>query len=195
MRFFSLIYSLSMIFIFLLQQALDLVKSSKWRKRRGKKPEGFSLLPLKFRSFLFFLSQNQQVSPRSLCLCLYLSVCFSLSQCSLPFQTTLKSGQRTPEENNGKLTIGLVTIQIQVFSPDSPADIYFSETTNSCTMYSLQILLLHLQEKMVSVCLLHLPRTGFLVFFFEETNVEHCGGVKILHDLQSEYLGFVLFIG
>lgn len=44
----------------------------------------------------------------------------------------------TTQGENGKLTASLVVLQILVF-PNLPATIYFSESSNSCSMHSVQV--------------------------------------------------------
>lgn len=94
-----------------------------------------------------------------------ISLSVSLSQYSLPFKASLNSGYRIPEENNGKLTIGSVTFQIQVCFPFPPVDIYFSETSNSCIMHYVQVYCCIYKRKWLLCVYSILPRTGFLACF------------------------------
>lgn len=70
-----------------------------------------------------------------LCIVLFTStlVVFTLSCCG-------EFRLRKPEENNNKLIVSLVVLQILTIGPNMHAAINFSDSSNSCTMYSVHVL-------------------------------------------------------
>lgn len=80
------------------------------------------------------------VRTRRLLLVLFLSTLITLTS---KFQDTLGSGWDVLEEKNGKLTASLVVLWILVFFPNVPPTIYFSESSNSHSKHSVQVLQLY----------------------------------------------------
>lgn len=117
---------------------LEALGAREWRKGGEKKEKRENVgLP----HFLWILGDPfpaPWVRTRGLLVVLFLSMLIMLTS---KFQDTLSSGWGVlEEEKNGKLTAGSVVLWILVFFPNLPPTIYFSESSNSHSKHSVQVL-------------------------------------------------------
>lgn len=106
-------------------------------KKEGLLPQNFRHLcpPL----YLLLLGAMISILKREVGRGLLLELSLPVLMSAPWFQAMLTPGHATIQGKNGQLTASLVVLQILVF-PNSSATIYFSESSNSCSLHSVHVL-------------------------------------------------------